>query len=450
MKKLKSNKEHPWYNFYGDVPEHLEYSDDLIVKTIMETALKYPNNYAIFYYNNKITYKEFAEKIIDCSKALKKIGVKEGEVVSICMPNTPEALIMFYAVNMVGAISNMIHPLSSEKEIEFFLNKTKSKYILTIDINYRKVINIINNTSVTKVIVSSAGYSLKGFKKFMYSIFHADLTKATKKIRHVFLKAFQNRDVMKYKSFRKGSDEAVILYSGGTSGKPKGIVLTNLNFNALSLQAKYMCAPLGPSDLMLAILPIFHGFGLGVCIHTCFLVGATSVLIPTFKAKKHGDLINSIKPTVIVGVPTLFEALLNSKSKKNLDLSTVKLTVSGGDIMDEEKLKKYNSFLKKHGSKAEIRVGYGLTESTAATCLTPKGMHKKDSIGIPFPDVNYKIVKPGTTKEASIMEDGEICINGPTVMKCYLDEEEETNNALKKQVVWIKMVLSILNLDLKE
>ena len=171
MKKLKLNKEeYPWYKFYGDVPKHIDYPDGSMVDVIMETAFKYPDNYALEYYNNKITYRQFSDEIIECAKALKVIGVCEGDVVSICMPNTISALIMFYAVNMVGAISNMIHPLSSEKEIEMFLNKTKSKVILTIDINYKKVINIINNTYVTKVIISSAGDDLKGFKKFMLRI----------------------------------------------------------------------------------------------------------------------------------------------------------------------------------------------------------------------------------------------------------------------------------------
>lgn len=248
IKSILNKDNYPWYKFYGEVPHHLDYFKGSMTEYIMETALKYPNIYAISYYNNKITYKELIDKITECAKSLKTIGVKEGDIVSICMPNTPSALYMFYAVNLVGAISNMIHPLSSEKEIEMYLNKTNSKVIMTIDINYKKVINIINNTSVKKVIVSSAGDDLKGFKKMMYSIFSTDVTKATKKIKQVFLKAFQNREVMSYKKFiakgssyyedytasRKAEDTAVILYSGGTSGSPKGIMLSNLSFNALA------------------------------------------------------------------------------------------------------------------------------------------------------------------------------------------------------------------------
>lgn len=448
MIKSKLNREdYPWYNFYKDVPKHLKYSDDLMVEVVMKVALKYPNAYAIEYYNNKITYKELVDRIVACAKSLKTIGVNQGDIVSICMPNTPEALIMFYAVNLVGAVSNMIHPLSSEKEIEMYLNKTKSKVIMTIDMNYKKVINIINNTSVSKIIISSAGYSLKGFKKKMYSIFNTDVTKAIKKIRQVFLKAFQNREVISYKKFaqkgnsyyedyacdKKGDDLAVILYSGGTSGIPKGIMLSNNNINALSFQTSLMCGSLGPGDSIIAILPIFHGFGLGVCIHTCLFVGAKAILVPIFKAKKLNDLIKKTNPTVLVGVPTLFEALVRNEHKKGLDLSNIKLIISGGDVLPENKYNEYNEFFARHGSKAKIRVGYGLTESTAASCFTPSNVkHRPNSIGIPLPDMIYKIVKIGTTKEADVMEDGEICINGPTVMLGYLNEEEETRNTLRE------------------
>lgn len=446
IKSILNKDNYPWYKFYGEVPHHLDYFKGSMTEYIMETALKYPNIYAISYYNNKITYKELIDKITECAKSLKTIGVKEGDIVSICMPNTPSALYMFYAVNLVGAISNMIHPLSSEKEIEMYLNKTNSKVIMTIDINYKKVINIINNTSVKKVIVSSAGDDLKGFKKMMYSIFSTDVTKATKKIKQVFLKAFQNREVMSYKKFiakgssyyedytasRKAEDTAVILYSCGTSGSPKGIMLSNLSFNALAYQAHYMCDPAKAGDSILSIMPIFHGFGLGVCIHTCLHIGMMCILVPIFKGKNLGKLIRKTKPNFMVGVPTLFEALCNNKKLKDNDFSSINCIVSGGDIMDEEQIERYNDMFKKYGSKAKIRVGYGLTEACAATCLSPTLVHREKGIGVPFPDTIYKIVKIGTTKEVDKMEDGEICICGPTVMQGYLNDDKETESVLKK------------------
>ena len=458
MPKLKLNKSknenYPWFSFYGDVPRNIDYPNGSMVDVVIETAFKYPNNIALEYYNNRISYKDLVDRIIDCAKGLKALGVKPSDVVSICMPNTPAALIMFYAVNMVGAVSNMIHPLSSEKEIEMYLNKTKSKYILTIDINYKKVINVINNTHVTKIIVCSAGDDLKGLKKVMYNIFTTDVTKAVKKIRQVFLKAFKNREVIAYKKFlkkghlyyedysyeTKANDTAVILYSGGTSGTPKGIMLSNRNFNALAYGAHYMCDPSKAGDSILSIMPIFHGFGLGVCIHTPLHIGMKCILVPTFKAKKLINLIRKTKPNFFVGVPTLFEALYNNSKLKQGDFSSINCIVSGGDIMAEENYKKYNDMFEKYGSSARVRVGYGLTEACAATCLSPTSIHRPSSIGIPFPDNIYKIVKIGTTKEVKAMEDGEICICGPSVMKGYLNEKEETLNTLKKHAdgkVWL-------------
>lgn len=447
MLKLKLNKEkYPWYDYYKEVPHNLEYFKGTMVEYIMETALKYPNLYALEYYNNRVTYKEFIDKIIDCAKALKVIGVKEGDIVSICMPNTPSALYMFYAVNLIGGVSNMIHPLSSEKEIEMYLNKTKSKVIMTIDFTYKKVINIINNTSIKTVIVSSAGDDLKGLKKKVYQIYKADVTKAVKKIKQVFLKAFQNRSVTSYKKFilhgrgyyedytskKQDTDTAVILYSGGTSGTPKGINLSNKAFNALALEAHYMCKPVKAGDSILSIMPIFHGFGLGVCIHTCLHIGMKCILIPIFKGKNLGKIIRKTRPNFMVGVPTLFEALYNNKKLKDGDFSSINCIVSGGDLISEEAYNRYNEMFQKYGAKAKIRVGYGLTESCAATCLSPADIHKESSIGIPFPDTIYKIVKIGTTKEVKPLEDGEICISGPTLMQGYLDEEEETSKVLRK------------------
>ena len=442
MKKLKMNN--PWEKYYNFEP--LEYPEGSMYDTLSVTALKYPNAISYTFYGNKCTYKSFMEEIKTCAKGLKALGVKKGDVVSICMPNTPEAVTMFYAVNMIGAISNMIHPLSGEKEIEMYLKKSNSKVILAIDIDYKKVINIINNTMVTKIIIGSVKDDLKGFNKAFYNVFKPDVTSVIKKIKAVFLKSFQNREVLSYKKFiqkglhysgdvwceMKKEDPAVILYSGGTSGSPKAVLLSNLSFNALAIQADNMVETAKKGDKILCIMPIFHGFGLGVCIHTCLHIGMNLLLIPTFKAKSLGSMIKKLKPNFLVGVPTLFEALSNNKNLKSKDLSSLHTVISGGDIMDEENLKRYNLFLKKHGSKAKIRVGYGLTEACAATCLNPINLSKENSIGIPFPNVSYKIVDPETLKEKKCMEDGEICISGPNVMLGYLNDEEETKKTLKK------------------
>lgn len=448
MKKSKINKEieYPWFRYYGDVPHHLNYPEGSMASYLKTAVEKYPEYTAIEYFSNSWTYKEFYDEIKQCARALKQLGMKKGEVVSICMPNTPQAVIMFYAINMAGGIANMIHPLSSEKEIEFYLNKSRSSIALVIDVDYKKIMRVINDTGVTKIILTSAADEMPKFKAFLYNVFKGDKTRAIKKVKEVVLKALKKREVITWKKFIENGnkyheeiecevlaeDPAVILYSGGTTGKPKGIVLSNKNFNSLATQCAYMCKPNKAGDSILNILPIFHGFGLGVCIHTCLTIGMRCVLIPVFSGKTLPSLIKQYQPSFIAGVPTLFEAVAKSTMFGKDGLACVHSLICGGDMPTEQTRIKVNKFFKEHGSSAEIRVGYGLTESSAATSLTPRDGFRKGSIGVPLPDVVYKIVKIGTHDEVPFGEDGEICISGPTVMLGYLDEISETMQVLRE------------------
>lgn len=429
----KIKHEEPWYKYY-DKGGKIDYPDLTIYEIVEKTAQAYPNNYAIEYYGNKITYRDLLVKIKKTASSLLELGVQEGDRVTICMPNTPVAVVTFYAINMLGATASMIHPLSSENEIEFYLNESNSKYLLTIDLVYDKVMKIIDNTNVEKIIVSSVSDDMNAFMHTMYWFLNGRKHKIEKNEKAIFYKDLLKMGIY-YKEFecckRKLDDEAVILYSGGTTGSPKGIVLTNLNFNALAMQCHLMCDPAKAGDSILAILPIFHGFGLGVSIHTPLYIGMKVILVPDFSPRKFGSLIKKYRPNFITGVPTLYEALLKTKLGKN-DLSSLTCVVSGGDTLIPSFKKKVDDFLYEHGSKAQIRCGYGLTECTGASCLNPRREYRDNSIGIPLPDMDYKIVKIDTLDEAKTMEDGEICISGPTVMKGYLNNPEETKKTLVK------------------
>ena len=427
-----TNKE-PWYKYY-DKGGKIEYPDLSIYQLIEKTCNAYPNNYAFEYYGNRITYKEFLIRIKKTASSLIELGVKEGDRVTICMPNTPVAVITFYAINMIGATASMIHPLSSENEIEFYLKESNSKYILTVDLVYDKLMKVVDNTNVDKIIVSSVSDDMSKFMHFMYWFFSGRKNKIEKNDKAIFYNELlklgvYDRDMECCK--RKLDDEAVILYSGGTTGSPKGIVLSNLNFNALAMQCHLMCDPAKAGDSILAILPIFHGFGLGVSIHTPLYIGMKVILIPDFRPRKFGSLIKKYRPNFITGVPTLYEALLKTKLRKN-DLSSLTCVVSGGDTLLPSFKKTVDDFLREHGSSAQIRCGYGLTECTGASCLNPRREYRDNSIGIPLPDMKYKIVKIGTYNEVDEGEDGEICISGPTVMKGYLNNPDETAKTLVK------------------
>lgn len=433
--KLKKNKDNRrWLSQYGDKRANLEYPDTSMVDALMEVSRKYPEYYAYEYFGNKITYRVFMRQIEDVAKSLKNYGVEKDDRVTICMPSTPEAITMVYAVNLIGAVASMIHPLSSEKEIENYINQAESKFMLTLDMTLEKVMNIKKNTKLQKIIVASAGTSMPPLMRELYKI-----TNYKKNV-----KLPKDDDIVLWNKFissapdyvgichepRKASDLAVILYSGGTTGTPKGIMLSNLCFNALAIEAHEMIDQAVPGNSVLALLPIFHGFGLAVCIHTPLLKGMKAILIPQFDAKKFGELIKKNKPNFLAGVPTLYEALLKQKLKEK-DLECVEAVISGGDILSPELKKKVDDYLKEHGSNAKIRVGYGLTEATAATCLSKENADIEGCIGFPLPDTYFKIVKLETHEEAGVNEDGEICINGPTVMMGYLNNEAETHQVLR-------------------
>lgn len=446
--KISSDKlkvKTPWYSSYKNIPKHLEYKDTSLYRAIYDTAKKYPDFIAYNYFGVKKTYQEFIEEIKECARAFKANGIKEKDVVTICMPNTPEAIIAFYALNMIGAIANMVHPLSGENEIKYYLNISESVAILTIDIAWQKIKNIIDDTKIEKVIIASVKDSMPftlGVGYWLTKGRKVKTPKTSEKI--IYWKEFINSSKYYLQTCEvrtKGKDVAAILYSGGTTGKPKGIILTNINFNALAEQGIVMCGGgLKAGDSVLAIMPVFHGFGLGICIHTVMYFGGISILQPQFNIKTFDKLLKKYKPNVIAGVPTLYEALLQNKRMKKLDLSFLKVVISGGDSLSVSLKKKIDAFLKERGAKVQVREGYGLTECVTGTCLTPEHEYREGSIGIPYPDTYYKIVKPNTHTEVEYGVDGEICVAGPTVMLEYLKEPKETAHTLQLHddgLVWL-------------
>lgn len=437
FKSKKGSIEKPWLKLYKDkgIPENLDYPECSMFELIENSSIKYPNNIAYDYFGSTCTYKNFIDKIHEVAKALKAQKIKENDIVTICMPNTPQAIITFYAVNLIGAIANVVHPLSGEKEIENYLTTTNSSLILTIDIAYKKVANVVKNTKVKKVIVTTAADEMRFLTSILYWIFKGKKVEIANSKKILKWKEFVDlgKDYKGiYRVRRKSSNPAVILYSGGTTGSPKGILLSNMNFNALALQSYYSVGSCEAGDSILAIMPIFHGFGLGESIHAPLSFGMKCILIPAFKAAEFDRLIKKYKPNFIIGVPTLFEALLKYGKFKEGSLSFIKNFMSGGDVISNETKKKIDKLLLKNGAKTTLRIGYGLTEGTCASCLTQDNVkYESGSIGIPFPDTIYKIVKIGTHDEVPYDTDGEICINGPTVMMGYYNDAKETAQILR-------------------
>lgn len=435
-KKKESKKKSPWLKYYQEdnIPEHLEYPDCSIVDMIMQSAEKWPDNVAYSYYGHKVTYKNFIKKIEKAARALKNYGVKEGDRVTICMPNTPEGITMVYAVNMVGAVCNMVHPLSSEKELEYYIKVAESKYVLVIDAVFDKIYRLRDVASLERIIVVRPSDGLGFLKQRLYKLLHVKKVKLpANDARVVLWEDFIANSYFyqgNYHEERSGEDLAVIMYSGGTTGAPKAVMLSNLNINAESICDATMIRQITPGATVLSILPLFHCFGLGVCIHTPLCKGMGCILIPAFSHKQFADIIRKNEPNFIVGVPTLYEALVNTKLKPS-ELKSVTAVICGGDALTQTLRDKVNTYLSEHGSSAKIRVGYGLTEGSGAVCLSPENSFSDGIIGVPLPDTDFKIVKTDTMQELPAGEEGEICLSGPLTMMGYLGDEAETAKVLR-------------------
>ena len=425
----------PWTKYYGDTPVSLNYPNLTMYQLLRQTAKQYPDAIAYDFKGKQTTFKAFMEAIDAAAKGLVNMGIGKGDRVTVCMPNSPQALCCFYGLNRIGAIPSMIHPLSAPQEIYFYLNISKSKAILTLDQFYNKVAEVIDQLeNPCTVLIAKIADALPFPLNILFPMTKAGkhpLPKTGYTLWTDMVKA--GRNTVLPEDTGKAGDCGAILYSGGTTGTSKGIMLSNLNFNALGLQT---IAASGFGSVagmkMLSVMPVFHGFGLGIGIHTALIGGATCILVPQFSVKEYADILLKQKPNIIPGVPTLFEALLRAPSLEDADLSFLKGIFSGGDSLAPELKKKVDQFLKEHGCSEQIREGYGTTECVTASCLTPKDYARSGSIGVPFPDVYYKIVTPGTTEEAEANIEGEICISGPTVMLGYMDNPEETASTLRQ------------------
>lgn len=433
----------PWLNYYGNTPKHIDYPHKTMFELVADAARKYPECVAYEFMGKETTYQAFIRRIELAAKAFLAMGIHKGDKVTICMPNSPQGVDSFYALNRIGAIPNMIHPLSAPQEIAFYLNVSHSKAILTLDQFFYKVEQILPELHDScRIIIAKVRDELPGVKKALFPV-----TKTARSIQKLprtgyilwsdFLQAGRRYKGELPEDMGSYDDCGAILYSGGTTGTTKGIMLSNMNFNALGLQtlaASGFTDASGdlPGKKMLSVMPLFHGFGLGIGIHTALIAGATCILLPQFNVKIYAETLKKKKPNIIPGVPTLFEALLRTSDLDGVDLSFLMGMFSGGDCLSAELKKKVDAFLKFHNAKIQIREGYGTTECVTASCLTPKDYARSGSIGVPFPDTYYKIVKPGTTEELPANTDGEICISGPTVMLGYMDNPEETANTLRR------------------
>ncbi len=418
----------PWLKYYTEQQIiDFEVPSMTIYDYMMKNNKDHLSDDALFYFGKKISYEKLEGMINQFASGVLESGIVAGDVVTVCMPNTPEAVAAFYALNRIGVVANMIHPLSSENEIKEYLKESNSKLLLTIDSSLDKISNIIDDTNVEKTVVVSPSDSMSLPMKIGYNLKFGkvalpDNNKFTSWKK--FIKEGRENKISDSFPFEKDSP-AVMLHTGGTTGKSKAVVLTNENFNSMVEQFKNNTSNFERGEKMLTVMPVFHGFGLCSSLHLPLSLGVGCILIPKLEIKDIDKVFDKYHPNHILGVPTLFKGILKNKNMHNKDFSYVKNIVSGGDLVKDSLEDTVNEFFGINLSK-----GYGLSEAVAGATFATGDYNSYGSIGIPMIGTNLKIVKPGTDIEVYQGEVGEICIKGSSVMKEYYNNEEETKNTL--------------------
>lgn len=431
----------PWLKFYGKVKKSLDYPEITLWESLYRVVCKYPQYTALIYMNRKITYKEMAERIEAVQSGLESIGVKKGDKVTVCLPNTLQAVYLLYALNRMGAVACFVHPLSAPKELEEYIKVSGSDFVVMLREQGAKVKALKDKFKEIKIILTSPTDELNCIKSTAYRMPGRASDRYREKDVYCWHRLMHRKKASEVRAAKADPHcAAVVLFSGGTTGTQKGVLISSFGLNAMAMQTAAMSNCTVTGKTMLAAMPVFHGFGLGVCVHAVLIHGGCSILIPRFTVEGYGKFIKKYRPNFIAGVPTMFEAITRCENLRDTDLSCLTGVFSGGDALPWELKEKFDGYLKDHGATVKIREGYGLTECVTASCLTPYNTERKGSIGIPFPDTYYKICSVNSTEELPYGSEGEICITGPALMLGYIDNSEETRKVLKKHKdghVWL-------------
>lgn len=388
---------------------------------------------ALEYFGRKITYFELFRKIEKTAKNFSALGVKKGDIVTICMPSTPETIYSIYALNKIGAIPNLIDPRYSEDMIKDLIVEANSKCLLTIDLCNEKIKKIESETNLEKIISVSA-------------------TNSVPIIRHIKKNnVVENEKWMNWTTFTKKESTyeeneyvqgkfSVLVHTGGTTGKPKGIMLTDDNINSIVFQYKNGDIALSKKQTFLDIIPPFAAYGICSSIHMPLSLGMKTILIPKFNPNEFDKLILKHKPTHVLGVPSFWENLSKNPAMANVDLSFLRSPGSGGDGILASSEEKVNEFFKSHNSSSKLIKGYGMSEVSSSACTCTTSANELTSVGIPLIKTTIGIFEPNTTNELSYNSSGEICITGPSVMNGYFNNESLTNKTIKTHSDGLKWV----------
>ena len=421
-----------WLSAYGEVPHHLAYPEGSLYDTIMVTVQRVPEAVAYDFLGTTATYREFGQLIDQVADALASLGMGPGDRITIALPTCPQGMITLYAANRLGAAAAMIHPLSTAPEVERLITLSRSRFALTLDALYDRFKAALDRTPLRTLILTRLSDALPPLRRAAFWLVKGRKVPAVP--REAPVRWWTDLVARSYPPGpRPALDShamASILFSGGTLGTPKGVMLSHRNMIADGMQLSTW-VQLKTGDKILATLPLFHGFGLGALVNAGFMAGCRVILVPRFEAEVVAKLVRKKQPNMIAGVPTIYEALTRDPNFCRADLSCLKAAFSGGDALPAAVKERFERTVAERGGSVKLLEGYGLTEAVTGVMVMPIHKVRAGSVGVPLPDMLVAIFRPGSDEELPDGEDGEICVHGPPVMLGYLDDPAATAEVLK-------------------
>lgn len=437
-----------------DKPWQKYYSKEAITASIPElTAYQYMvsqnednlSTKAIMYYGKRISYKNYIDMIDETARRLYNLGVTEGEVVTVMSVANPELEILFYALNKLGAVINLIDVRSDYKQIKKYLMEVKSSEVVVMDNFLPEFDKCMEDEDIDNIVENVITLSPYNSVLFPFNVLaekksrkenstlYSKIDEIKKKNKYMTwndLMSVHKYRYPRYPRYKKNM-VAALVHTGGTTGVPKTVKLSNENFNAMAIQYKSLNANYNKGDTFLNGIVPFVAYGIVVTIHMPMCLGMTNIIAPILSPKEFTEFMIKYKPNHTITVPTYVEHFVHDRKADSMNWKCLKNLGIGGDYFSEQSEIYVNEFLKNHGSSSIAEKGYGMTEnsSTAGVCLV--GVNKTNSLGIPLPLNTYGIFERGTDKELKYGEEGEICITGPTEMLGYLDNEEEESKVIK-------------------
>ena len=440
---MKATEARPWLKYF--IPEDLELEmpklsiiDYFLWRN--EGRLHMP---ALNYFDRVFSLSEVLENVYKTANSYAALGVKQGDIVIVCAPTTPETVYTFYGLSLLGAIPNMIDPRYSAEGMRKYIEEAGSKFVMTIDVVYDKITEAVKDTDVEKVIVLSPAESLPKGKKFAYLLKNPMKTNMPDGFIAwgEFVEAGKNFET----KYLHGHHDSccVIVHTGGTTGTPKSVMLSHDTINAVSFQytkSLMRTSRVAGEDKMLNIIPPFVAYGLGYGVHLPLCSGIMSVLIPQFEPKQFAKLVLKYRPQDIAGAPSHFLTLMKDRRMRDADLSCFKNACAGGDAISLKNEELVNEFLLSHKCPYPLTKGYGMTELAAVSTACMLDINRPGSVGIPHADFLIAAFNPETGDELEMGEPGEICIHGPTMMMGYYNNEKETDNIMRTHADGLKWV----------